>query len=113
MLMIVMSLAISIFSIPSFYSLTQGKDSNQKSQSYSAQQEKKEPTISSSSKRAFRNSCAAGCASSGRYRMGSPDSLAGRVHRFWKRRYSHLPPTDCSSGTDQTVLAAGGSATTK
>jgi hypothetical protein len=44
MLMIVMSLAISIFSTSSFYSLTQGKDSNQKSQSYSAQQPKKEST---------------------------------------------------------------------
>jgi hypothetical protein len=44
MLMIVMSLAISIFTTSSFYSLTQSKDSNQKSQSSSAQKEKKEST---------------------------------------------------------------------
>ena len=42
MLMIVMSLAISIFTTSSFYSLTQNEDSNQKSHSYRAQQEKKE-----------------------------------------------------------------------
>jgi hypothetical protein len=43
MLMIVMSLAISLVSTSSFFSLTQqGKDSNQKAQSYRAQQEKKE-----------------------------------------------------------------------